>query len=244
MRPPLCLFAWLGCLLPAIAFSQTPAPTVPPVSESATAVSALLPQSGWVVLPIVVCLLGTIFLIYSSVVRMRPERIGPAGHEETVRALFRQGDFAGADKFCRTTPSSLTKILRVGIGLIGTGQQAVRDGLRNALATEQLRLQTRFSYLQALAICTPLLGLLGTLGSAVRALVAYHPGDPNLLPALGAALVPSGVGLLAGTVAAAAYFILRERASAAILRLREASNSMFRSLPYESLAGLDLGRHE
>lgn len=243
MRTSLCVIACLGAFALSAA-AQTPEPTVPPVSESTTKVSAFLPESGWVVLPIVICLLGTIFLIYTAVARMRPERIGPVGHEETVRALLRQGDFAGADAFCRTHPSSLTKILRVGIGLISSGQQAVREGLRNALATEQLRLQTRFSYLQALAICTPLLGFLGTLGSAVRALVAYQPGDPNLLPALGAALVPTGVGLLAGIVAAGAYFILRERASGAILRLREASNSMFRTLPYESLAGLDLGRHE
>ncbi len=206
--------------------------------------SVLLPNGGWFVLPILLCLGGTIWLIVTSTARMSRPRIGLLGHEETVRALFRQSDFAGADTFCREHPSSLTKILRAGIAVLGAGQQAVHDGVSAALATEELRFHTRFSYLKALAVCTPLLGLLGTIASLIGALLSYRPSGPDLAPALGAALVPSALGLLAGIVAAAAYFVLRERASAAILRLQEAVNHIFRRVSYDSLEGIEVGGHE
>ena len=227
---------FVGCsfFLASEIFAQEPAGT--------SALSASV--SNGVLLPIVLCLLGTIALIVNSAARTSAERIGPLGHEETVRALFRQNDFAAADTFCRENPSSLTKILRAGIGLLSAGQQAVKDGVDTALATERLRLHRRFSYLQAFALCTPLLGFLGTLFGFIRALNAHTTPWLALAPALGAALVPSAVGLLAGIVAAAAFFILRERAASALLRLQDAVNRIFRQVPYDSLAGLDLGKHE
>ncbi|MEO5721285.1 MAG: MotA/TolQ/ExbB proton channel family protein [Chthoniobacterales bacterium] len=196
------------------------------------------------VVPIILGLIGTILLIVNSATRTSAQRIGPLGDEETVRALFRQSDFAGADDFCRTHPSALAKILRAGICLIGSGQQAVKDGVEAALATERLRLHTRFSYLHALGLCMPLVGLLGTLVGFIRALLKAPDTVSALTPELGAALVPSALGLVAGIVATAAFYILRERAAAAMLRLQEAVHAIFRQLPYDSLAGLDVGTHE
>ena len=43
--------------------------------------------------------------------------------EESLKTLFRQGDYVGAHNYCKTNPSPLTKVLRVGIGLLGEGKQ-------------------------------------------------------------------------------------------------------------------------
>ncbi len=230
------LSRWLGpvlfvgsFLIATALFAQDPSPSPAGATadENAIALSAFLPHGGWVVLPIVFCLVVTLIWIATGVARTSLIRIGPRGHEETLRALFRQKDFAGADAFCQANTSSLTKIVRAGVAREESGQQAVQDALETALATEQLRLHTRFSYLKALAICTPLLGLLGTLAGIIRALVTHTVGSPTLAPALGAALVPSAIGLLAGIVAIVAVYLLRERASAAMLRLQDAINSIF-----------------
>jgi biopolymer transport protein ExbB len=154
-----------------------------------------------------------------------------------VKALLRQNNHEGADTFCRENPSTLTKVVRVGIGLIGEGQQAVTEGLSVQLAAEQLRLHTRFSYLRALAICTPLLGLLGSLAGIINALMQHDSRGPNgwsLTEAIGDALVPSAAGLLVGIIALAAFFVLRERASGAMLRIQDVVNSAFRRIVYDS----------
>jgi biopolymer transport protein ExbB/TolQ len=95
-----------------------------------------------------------------------------------------------------------------------------------------LRLHTRFSYLRALAICTPLLGVLGTLAGVIHALMIHESG-PDLIVGIAEALVPSAGGLLVGIVALCAFYVLRERASAAMLRIQDVINSAFRRIVYD-----------
>ena len=189
-------------------------------------------NGGWMIVPIALCLVATVFLITNGTARTSRERIGPLGHEETVKALLRRNDHAGADTFCRENPSTLTRVVRAGVTLIGEGQQAVTDGLTAQLAAEQLRLHTRFSYLRALAICTPLLGVLGTLAGVINALILYGSGS-QLIIGIAEALVPSAAGLLVGIVALCAFYVLRERASAAMLRIQDVVNSAFRRIVYD-----------
>jgi biopolymer transport protein ExbB len=206
-------------------------------TDAADKLWAFVGNGGWMMIPIALCLVATLFLITNGITRTSRDRIGPAGHEQTVKALLRQNDHAGADTFCRENPSTLTKVVRVGIGLIGEGQQAVSDGLTAQLAAEQLRLHTRFSYLRALAICTPLLGLLGSLAGIINALMqqdARGAGASSLTDAIADALVPSAAGLLVGIIALAAFYVLRERASAAMLRIQDVINSAFRRIVYDA----------
>ena len=206
-------------------------------TEGSDALWAFVGNGGWMLVPIALCLVATLFLIINGITRTSRERIGPVGHEQTVKALLRQNNHAGADTFCRENPSMLTKVVRVGIGLIGEGQQAVTEGLTVQLAAEQLRLHTRFSYLRALAICTPLLGLLGSLAGIINALMQFDApagSSSRLADAIGDALVPSAAGLLVGIIALAAFFVLRERASASMLRVQDVVNSAFRRIVYDA----------
>lgn len=206
-----------------------------PKSDAGDALWVFLGNGGWMVFPITLCLIATVFLITNGTARTSREHIGLVGHQETVKALLRQNDFTAADQFCRENPSSLTKVVRVGIGLISEGQQAVTDGLTTELAAERLRLHTRFSYLRALAICTPLLGVLGSVAGIINALLQYDAAPSVTLPeAIGEALVPSAAGLFVGIIALAAFFVLRERASASMLRIQDVVNSAFRRVIYDA----------
>lgn len=196
----------------------------------------ILVHGGWMLLPIVCCLLTAVFLIFNGIARTSRDRIGPLGHEQTLRALFRQRDFAAAETFSRENRSSLTKVLRVGLTLLAEGPQAILEGMRTELEAERLRLHKRFSYLHALALCTPLLGLIGTLTGAATALFRNAEDPPALLRALGASLIPSAAGLLVGIVASSAFYVLRERASSAMLRLQDIVHGIFRALPSDALA--------
>ncbi len=200
----------------------------------------ILAHGVWIVLPILLCLVATVLLILNGFSRTTRDRIGSLGHEQTLRALFRQTKFPEAEAFCQTNPSALAKVLRVGLGLIGEGQQSTTAGLTVALAMEELRLHTRFSYLRALAICTPLLGILGTLLEIMMALMQSATNPTGFHHALGGALLPSILGLFVGIVAAAAFYVLRERASAAMLRLKEIVQNIFLGVPYDSFAGVDV----
>src|SRR3712207_963853 len=126
-------------------------------------------EGGWVMVPIGLCSVLTLYLIGDGVLRTSRKRVAPAGHEQSVKALFRQGDYVAAYNFCKENPSPLTNVLRVGIGLLGDGKQIAEEGMMGELAKENSKMQTYISYLSVIGVCTPMIGLLGTVTGMIKA---------------------------------------------------------------------------
>lgn len=199
-------------------------------------------------IPIALCAVAALYFIGDGILRTSRRRIAPAGHEQSVKALFRQGDYTSAHKYCRENPSALTSVLGVAISSLGDGNLATEKAMAEALAKKERRLQTDTAYLLLIAICAPLIGLLGTITALMSLslrLGASAIGDhPGLAARLGETLGATAFGLVVGLLALAAFHLLRNRAAASILHVREVVNDVFRRMPYESLAGVHLGDEE
>jgi hypothetical protein len=85
-------------------------------------------EGGWVMIPISLCSVFTVYLIGDGILRTGRKRLSPIAQEQTLKTLFRHGDYVRAYTFCKTTPSPLTNVLRVGISLLGVGQQCTGEG--------------------------------------------------------------------------------------------------------------------
>jgi hypothetical protein len=99
-----------------------------------------------------------------------------------VKALFRQGDYVGAYNYCKENPSPLTNVLRVGISLLGDGKPNAEEGMMGELQKENANMNTYISYLSVIGVCTPMIGLLGTVTGMIKAfanLGAAGIGDPS-----------------------------------------------------------------
>src|SRR3954447_6731111 len=112
---PFLLFAFCILASPLLAQSASPSP-----GEGARGKTLWeqIKEGGWVMVPIALCSIATLYLIGDGVLRTAPKRVAPPEHEQRVKELFRQGDYVGAYKFCRENPSALTNVLRVGISLL------------------------------------------------------------------------------------------------------------------------------
>jgi len=205
-------------------------------------------EGGWVMVPIALCSVATLYLIGDGVLRTGRARLAPPEHEQNVKTLFRQGDYVSAYNYCKEHPSALTNVLRAGIGLLGDGKEVAEEGMLAELAKENSRMQTYISYLSVIGVCTPMLGLLGTVTGMIKAfakLGASGIGDPSgLSAAIGEVLVATASGLFIAIPAFGAFYFLRNRAAAAIHHVQDVVNSLFRKMPYESLAGVHLGDEE
>ena len=126
-------------------------------------------EGGWVMVPIALLSIATMYLIVDGVLRTSPARVAPPEHETKLKDLFRHGDYIGAYKYCKDNPSALTNVLRVGIGLLGEGKQIAEDGMVGQLAKENSAMQTYISYLSVIGVCAPMIGLLGTVTGMIRA---------------------------------------------------------------------------
>ena len=232
---------------PLLAQSPSPPGTT---ADTVRAKSLLetIKEGGWVMIPIGLCSIATLYLIGDGILRTSPKRVAPPEHEQKVKELFRQGDYVAAYKYCKENPSPLTNVLRVGIGLLGDGKQVAEEGMLAELAKENSSMQTYISYLSVIGVCAPMIGLLGTVTGMIKAFAKLGSsgiGDPSgLSAAIGEVLVATASGLIIAIPAFGAFYFLRNRAAASIHHIQDIINSLFRKMPYDSLAGVHLGGEE
>jgi biopolymer transport protein ExbB len=234
-------------LLASSALAQSPAPA-PAESVHSKTLWEQIKEGGWVMVPIGLCSIATLYLIGDGVIRTGRAKVAPPAHEESVKALFRQGDYVGAYNFTKENPSPLNNVLRVGVGLLGEGKEISEEGMMGELAKENSNMQTYISYLSVIGVCAPMIGLLGTVTGMIKAfakLGASGIGDPSgLSAAIGEVLVATASGLIIAIPAFGAFYFLRNRAGSSIHHIQDVINRLFRKMPYESLTGVHLGDDE
>lgn len=235
---------------PAPAPADTTASPAPANSQSAPAVTTKtlweqIVEGGWVMIPIAGCSIATVYLIGDGILRTSRNKIAPLEHQKRVQQYFQQGDYAGAYEYCKRHPSPLTNVLRVGISLLGEGKQITEEGMLGELAKENSHLQTWISYLSVIGVCSPMIGLLGTVTGMIRAFATLGSsgiGDPSSLSsAIGEVLTATASGLFIAIPAFMAFYFLRNRAAAGMHHVQDIIASLFRKMPYDLLAGVQIG---
>ena len=106
-------------------------------------------------------------------------------------------------------------------------------------------MQTYISYLSVIGVCTPMIGLLGTVTGMIKAfatLGASGIGDPSSLSAaIGEVLVATASGLFIAIPAFGSFYFLRNRAVKALHDIEDTVVMLFRKMPYEQAAGAYIG---
>lgn len=229
---------------PAADSSATPTATATPPAITKTLWQQIL-EGGWVMIPIAVCSIATIYLITDGTVRTGQNKIAPDEQRKKLITFFQSGDYVGAYQYCKGNPSPLNNVLRVGLSLLGEGKQAAEEGMLGELAKENSKLQTWISYLSVIGVCTPMIGLLGTVTGMIRAfatLGASGIGDPSSLSsAIGEVLVATASGLFIAIPAFMSFYFLRNRATASLHHVQDIIATLFRKMPYDSMAGVHIG---
>jgi len=237
-----------------VAHAQTPAPAgAPKAAEAAPAVQhkSLMDkfrEGGPVMYLIVLCSMATVYLAIDGVVRTTMARVVPPQEVDAVRQYFRQGDYVGAYNFCRKQKSPFSSVCGVGISMLGEGKTAVEEAVLQELSKESSQMGHYISYLSVIGVCTPMIGLIGTVSGMIGAFETLGTsgiGDPSkLASAIGEVLVATFSGLLIAVPAFGLYYFLRNRSAKAIHDIQDTMNSLFRKMPYEQLAGAHIGGEE
>ncbi len=235
-------------LLATPGLAQENSPAAPVAGIQSKTLWAQIREGGWVMVPIALCSIATLYLIGDGILRTSRKKAAPPEQEEALKLLFRQGDYVGAYNYCKENLSPLTHVLRSGVGLLGEGKEVAEEGMLGALAKENSHMQTYISYLSVIGVCAPMIGLLGTVTGMIKAFAKLGSagiGDPSgLSAAIGEVLVATASGLIIAIPAFGAFYFLRNRATDVIHHIQDVVNSLFRKMPYEALAGVHLGDDE
>lgn len=235
----------------AVSSALAQAPAASPAAKAEAGSKNLLQklaEGGWVMFPIGLCSLATLYFIGDGVSRTGRKKIAPEEHIATLKDLFRAGDYVGAYNYCKANPSPLTNVLRTGISMSGEGKDVSEIAMQEELSKENSEIQTRISYLSVIGVCAPMIGLLGTVTGMIRAFETLGTagiGDPGALAgAIGEVLIATASGLFVAIPAFIAFYYLRNRSSAALHLIQDAINNLFRRMPWQSLSQAHIGDDE
>jgi biopolymer transport protein ExbB len=233
----------VASVLPAHA--QQAAPGASPAATQNQNLWEKVCEGGIVMIPIAACSILTLYLVIDGTLRTSAKSVLPAQQVQSLKDLFRAGDYVNAYEFCKTNPSPFTNVARVAISLLGEGKIPVEEGVQAEMAREDSKIQTRLSYLSVIGVCTPMIGLLGTVTGMIRAfqtLGASGIGDPSsLAAAIGQVLIATASGLFIAIPAFGCFYFLRNRAVKVMHDMEDVLTQLFRKMPYDLVAGVQIG---
>jgi biopolymer transport protein ExbB len=205
-------------------------------------------KGGWVMIPIGICSVALIWLVVDCWMRTSIKRLAPDADVAGARDLFRMGDYVGAYQHCKNGASAFCDVVRVALSFVGDGQAATEEALGGELAKANAQIQTRINYLSVLGVCTPMIGLVGTVTGMIKAfktLGADGIGSPDKLSAaIGEVLVATASGLFIAIPAFMFFYFLRNKLQGSMHKLQDVTTGLFRKMPYEHLKDCHVGEEE
>lgn len=247
-RAFLCVLLAFGLFASINVFAQEPAAgEAPAVEEHHTLIDRFI-EGGWVMYPITACSVALVWLTVDLWMRTGTRKLAPPAHVAQVQDLFRAGDYVGAYQFCKGNPSPFCNTSRVALSFLGDGHEATEAALFTELNKANSAIQTRINYLSVIGVCTPMIGLTGTVTgmmSAFSTLKTSGAGDPaKLSGAIGEVLIATASGLFIAVPAFMFFYFLRNRLQVGMTDLQEIVMSLFRKMPYGHLKDAHVGEEE
>ncbi len=205
----------------------------------------LFEEGGWVMYPMTIASVAMIWFIVDGWIRTSANRLYPKGHVDQLRELFQRGDYPGAYNFAKSAGSPVSEVVRAGVAFTPDGKVMTEEAIISEITRIQGELMGRASYLSVIGVCTPMIGLTGTVTGMMKAfdkLGSSGVGDPSqLAEAIGEVLVATAAGLAVAIPAFIAYYLLRNRITKGIHDIQEIVTGLFRAFPYDEVAGHTVG---
>jgi biopolymer transport protein ExbB len=198
-------------------------------------------EGGWCMYPILGFSIATVWLIIDIWIRTNPKKMNPEIDVETSRQLFLAGDYVGAYQAMKIATSPFAQVVRAALSSVGYGKDATEEALLSEVDKINSTLQTRINYLSVIGVCTPMVGLLGTV-SGMRGAFASISEPTELAGHIGEVLIATASGLFIAIPAFMGFYFLRNKLQAAIHNVQEEAESLFRNAPYEYLRDADVGQ--
>ena len=205
-------------------------------------------EGGWVMYPITACSVAMIWFIVDGYIRTSAGKLYPVDHVTQLRELFKKGDYVGAYAFAKTAGSPLADVVRAGVAFTPDGKTMTEEAIISEITRVKAELKGRSSYLSVIGVCTPMIGLVGTVTgmmSAFETLGTSGVGDPSKLSgAIGEVLVATGAGLFIAIPAFMSYYMLANRINKGVHDITEIVTGLFRAFPYAEIEGCKVGDEE
>lgn len=196
-------------------------------SGQASSLLDVLVLGGWVMVPLVLLSVLTIYFLVERIITIRQAASNPEKIMDRVREYVRHGNVEEAIRYCEQKDVPITRILKQGLDRLGRPISEIQDAVQAAGKHETFELEKRTNLLASIAGIAPMLGFFGTVLGMIKAFQQIQNLQGNVNPSVLAggiweALLTTATGLLVGILALFSYNFL-------LARIRRLTNDMERS---------------
>lgn len=210
------------------ALADSTATAAAPIADQGLSVFDLLAKGGWVMLPLGLLFLVTLFLIFERFLGIGSNGKIEPQFVDNVKDFIQQGNLKSAESSCRNQRNAAGRIFERAIGRIGYPIKDIETTIENASQIEIQRMEGNLPYLGVIAGIAPMLGFVGTISGIIRIFYDISiSNDFNISTIAGGMyekMITSGSGLIIGLVAYAGYHMLNMKIDRFALRLQMAAS--------------------
>jgi biopolymer transport protein ExbB len=233
-----------GAAAPGAADASNAAATAP---GSDTTLTTLFVQGGPVMYALVIASVCVVWFTGEGFYTMRVGKLAPKALIARLREAFSTGNYQEAWNICQSNKCFMANVLSAGLERIGRGKDAVEFAVEETAVREATVLRTNTTYLSVIGVVSPMIGLTGTVWGMIKAFHTLGQNgitDPTKLAGnIGEVLVATASGLIVAIPAFVFFYILRARATTAILFSESQVYRMLDEVPYEQLTGVRIGEN-
>ncbi len=221
------------------------AQVIPPPDQVSTL--QILSEGGWVMYPIILLSVVTIYLFIERLMTLRRAATDPAAIMDRIRDYVRAANIDGAQAFCDAQDKPITRILKHGLERLGRPISEIQDAVNAAGKYEAFELEKRTDLLASIAGIAPMLGFLGTVTGMISAFQQIQNLQGNVNPSVLAggiweALLTTAAGLIVGILAFFFYNFLFERIRRLVNDLERSATEFVDLLQAPAPSGQSRGR--
>ena len=184
-------------------------------------------KGGIFMYPILLCSITALAIFIERLWNLRWKHVIPQDFIGDVEQLIRREKIPDAVHLCQQNPSSMARILLVGIKNFGRKREVIKEYLEEVGRQESASLERFVEGLGTIAGISTLLGLLGTISgmiqifSVISTQTVVNPG--SLAGGISEALITTYAGLSVAIPTLVMYKYLQSKTQTLILQMEEHS---------------------
>ncbi|MHA7877863.1 MAG: MotA/TolQ/ExbB proton channel family protein [Bacteroidota bacterium] len=195
----------------------------------------LLMKGGWVMLPILLLSILTVYVIIERWIILQKSAKVPQRWLDAVKSKTLERDVQGVIMLCQPKQYAIARVIEVGIGKLQMPVKAIESAVENAGQIEVNKLEKNLALLGTIAGTAPMLGFLGTVIGMIQAFMAMAQATKQISPQLLSggiyeAMITTAAGLIVGIVANLGYNYLLTHIQNAANRLEQGANQFLESI--------------
>jgi len=190
----------------------------------------LLTLGGWVMIPLVILFLITVFVFFERLIAIRKASNIDSNFMNIIRDHIVNGNVTAARSFAKNTNNPVARIIDKGVQRIGKPIENIERSMENVGKLEIYNLERNLSILSLSAGTAPLLGFLGTIIGMFQLFYSLATGGDftiqNMANGIYTKVITSATGLIIGLIAYVAHNFLTTQVDKTAYKM-EASSAEF-----------------